>query len=57
MRVFAHSFGKVFLVRPILAPADTVYAMKVLRKTEVVKRHQVRCRMLLLYAYCWCCSG
>lgn len=35
------SFGKVFLVRPILAPAEQVYAMKVLRKSEVVKRHQV----------------
>jgi serine/threonine protein kinase len=36
-----HSFGKVFLVRPLLAPQDAVYAMKVLRKAEVVKRHQV----------------
>lgn len=35
------SFGKVFLVRPVLAPAEQVYAMKVLRKSEVVKRHQV----------------
>lgn len=35
------SFGKVFLVRPSLAPPSEVYAMKVLRKTEVVKRHQV----------------
>jgi serine/threonine protein kinase len=31
----------VFLVRPLLAPQDAVYAMKVLRKAEVVKRHQV----------------
>jgi serine/threonine protein kinase len=37
----SHSFGKVFLVRPLLAPQDAVYAMKVLRKAEVVKRHQV----------------
>jgi serine/threonine protein kinase len=35
------SFGKVFLVRPIRAPQSEVYAMKVLRKAEVVKRHQV----------------
>lgn len=35
------SFGKVFLVRPVLAPPETVYAMKVLRKHEVIKRHQV----------------
>jgi serine/threonine protein kinase len=35
------SFGKVFLVRPIRAPQSEVYAMKVLRKSEVVKRHQV----------------
>jgi serine/threonine protein kinase len=31
----------VFLVRPIRAPQSEVYAMKVLRKAEVVKRHQV----------------
>ena len=35
------SFGKVFLVRPVGAPSDQVYAMKVLRKAEVIKRHQV----------------
>lgn len=35
------SFGKVYLVRPIRAPQSEVYAMKVLRKAEVVKRHQV----------------
>jgi serine/threonine protein kinase len=38
---FLISFGKVFLVRPIRAPQSEVYAMKVLRKSEVVKRHQV----------------
>lgn len=35
------SFGKVFLVRPVHAPLSEVYAMKVLRKAEVVKRKQV----------------
>jgi len=35
------SFGKVFLVRPIRAPQSEVYAMKVLKKSEVIKRHQV----------------
>lgn len=36
------SFGKVYLVRPLTpASCDEVYAMKVLKKTEVVKRHQV----------------
>lgn len=35
------SFGKVYLVRPSRAPQSEVYAMKVLRKSDVVKRHQV----------------
>lgn len=36
------SFGKVFLVKPMNPPYNQdVYAMKVLRKEEVVKRHQV----------------
>lgn len=35
------SFGKVYLVRPLKAPMSEVYAMKVLRKSEVTKRHQV----------------
>jgi serine/threonine protein kinase len=35
------SFGKVYLVRPSRAPQSEVYAMKVLRKQDVVKRHQV----------------
>lgn len=35
------SFGKVFLVRPLSGPETEVYAMKVLRKSEVVKRQQV----------------
>jgi hypothetical protein len=35
------SFGKVYLVRPYKAPPTEVYAMKVLRKAEVLKRHQV----------------
>jgi len=35
------SFGKVYLVRPSVAPLSEVYAMKVLRKHEVIKRHQV----------------
>jgi hypothetical protein len=35
------SFGKVFLVRPVNAYKHEVYAMKVLSKKEVVKRHQV----------------
>ncbi len=35
------SFGKVYLVRPKHAPLTEVYAMKVLKKAEVVKRHQV----------------
>jgi hypothetical protein len=39
--IFFHSFGKVFLVRPVNAYAHEVYAMKVLIKKEVVKRHQV----------------
>jgi serine/threonine protein kinase len=45
----AGSFGKVYLVRPPQRGVaggggggqDVVYAMKVLRKAEVVKRHQV----------------
>jgi hypothetical protein len=28
-------------VRPLSAPLDEVYAMKVLKKSEVIKRHQV----------------
>eukprot|EP01036_Dinobryon_divergens_P028995 gene28995-38039_t len=35
------SFGKVYLVRPLSSPNQEVYAMKVLRKNEVIKRHQV----------------
>lgn len=35
------SFGKVFLVRPLSAQHDQVFAMKVLRKVDVIKRHQV----------------
>ena len=35
------SFGKVYLVRPKNAPLSEVYAMKVLKKSEVIKRHQV----------------
>ena len=36
------SFGKVFLARPTSAVSSTeVYAMKVLSKAEVVRRHQV----------------
>jgi serine/threonine protein kinase len=35
------SFGKVFLVRPSRGPQSEVYAMKVLRKADVIKRHQV----------------
>ncbi len=35
------SFGKVYLVRPSKAPQSEVYAMKVLRKQEVIRRHQV----------------
>mmetsp|Transcript_2361 Transcript_2361/g.3617 ORF Transcript_2361/g.3617 Transcript_2361/m.3617 type:complete len:515 (+) Transcript_2361:165-1709(+) len=35
------SFGKVFLVRPVGAPAEEVYAMKALKKAEVEKRKQV----------------
>lgn len=35
------SFGKVFLVRPNNAPKCEVYAMKVLKKSEVVKRGQI----------------
>ena len=37
------SFGKVFLVRPRDADANSgeVYAMKVLQKSEVIRRHQV----------------
>jgi len=36
------SFGKVFLVRPTSAVSSSeVYAMKVLSKAEVVRRHQV----------------
>ena len=35
------SFGKVYLVRPKSAPLTEVYAMKVLKKSEVIKRHQV----------------
>lgn len=31
----------MFLVRPIRAPQSEVYAMKVLKKSEVIKRHQV----------------
>ena len=42
MRVIGKgSFGKVYLVRPSVGgAAGEFYAMKVLRKTEVVKRHQ-----------------
>ncbi|CAE7475006.1 sck1 [Symbiodinium microadriaticum] len=35
------SFGKVFLVRPVGAPPEEVYAMKALKKAEVEKRKQV----------------
>ena len=37
------SFGKVYLVRPKDADANSaeVYAMKVLQKSEVIRRHQV----------------
>ena len=35
------SFGKVYLVRPQSGGPHEVYAMKVLRKQEVIKRHQV----------------
>jgi len=35
------SFGKVFLVRPVGAPSDEVYAMKVLKKSDVERRRQV----------------
>jgi serine/threonine protein kinase len=35
------SFGKVFLVRPVGASVEEVYAMKVLKKSEVERRHQV----------------
>lgn len=35
------SFGRVLLVRPVGAPAEEVYAMKVLKKAEVEKRKQV----------------
>ncbi|KAJ1414796.1 kinase-like domain-containing protein [Ochromonadaceae sp. CCMP2298] len=35
------SFGKVFLVRPHQSSYEGVFAMKVLRKAEVIKRHQV----------------
>lgn len=41
MYLSKHSFGKVFLVRPLNAQHDQVYAMKVLRKVDVIKRHQV----------------
>lgn len=40
------SFGKVFLVR--LIPTGMVYAMKVLKKSEVVRRRQVG-------EVSWCC--
>lgn len=36
------SFGKVFLVRPIGADEDVVYAMKVLQKSEMARRKQVQ---------------
>ena len=35
------SFGKVYLVRPLSSSNHEVFAMKVLRKNEVIKRHQV----------------
>lgn len=35
------SFGKVFLVRPVRAPLNEVYAMKVLSKADVLIRNQV----------------
>ena len=35
------SFGKVYLVRPKGAPHNEVYAMKVLKKLDVVRRNQV----------------
>jgi serine/threonine protein kinase len=39
------SFGKVFLVRPItsmiMMGSDKVFAMKVLKKVDIVKKHQV----------------
>jgi serine/threonine protein kinase len=35
------SFGKVYLVRPNGAPKSELYAMKVLRKSEVVKKQQI----------------
>ena len=35
------SFGKVYLVKPESAPITEVYAMKVLNKADVVRRHQV----------------
>jgi serine/threonine protein kinase len=41
MWIFLNSFGKVYLVRPKHAPQSEVYAMKVLKKSEVIKRHQV----------------
>jgi len=35
------SFGRVLLVRPVDAPVEEVYAMKILKKAEVEKRKQV----------------
>eukprot|EP00636_Phaeomonas_parva_P011567 CAMPEP_0118875170 /NCGR_PEP_ID=MMETSP1163-20130328/16331_1 /TAXON_ID=124430 /ORGANISM="Phaeomonas parva, Strain CCMP2877" /LENGTH=400 /DNA_ID=CAMNT_0006810631 /DNA_START=8 /DNA_END=1207 /DNA_ORIENTATION=+ len=35
------SFGKVFLVRPIGADDEVVYAMKVLKKSEIARRNQI----------------
>lgn len=39
--IYTISFGKVFMVRPHKAPTNEVYAMKVLKKADVIKRHQV----------------
>lgn len=36
-----YSFGKVYLVRPHGGDSREVYAMKILKKSEVCKRHQV----------------
>lgn len=35
------SFGKVFLVRPVRGGQSEVYAMKVLKKSEVIRRQQL----------------
>jgi serine/threonine protein kinase len=35
------SFGKVFLVRPVRGSQSEVYAMKVLKKSEIIRRQQL----------------